>query len=177
MLHKNFYEFWLWDDFISTMFTLLYNSAYKSLRYYLGLKLNFIEVLPIFYHYEKNHPTIKIWRKKVLFCVAFNQTQCLKIKRSKCTCVLTAIWINIRNHNKYLLTLLIKAPLVAVILGRVVSLYMEMAPHNAILPNWFILLITVAASSPPTLSKKQSTPLGAPSFKASSTEVWNWFFL
>ena len=33
LLHKNFNEFWLWDDFISPMFALSYNFAYKSLRY------------------------------------------------------------------------------------------------------------------------------------------------
>ena len=44
MLHKNFNEFWLWDDFISTMFTLSHNFACKSLRYWLVLKLYFIYV-------------------------------------------------------------------------------------------------------------------------------------
>ena len=44
MLHKNFYEFLLWDDFISTMFTLSYNFAYKSLIYWLVLKLYFTYV-------------------------------------------------------------------------------------------------------------------------------------
>ena len=35
------------------------------------------------------------------------------------------------------------------------------------------LFITTVASTPPTLSKKQSTPLGALSFNASSTLVYN----
>ena len=64
-----------------------------------------------------------------------------------------------------------KSPLVAGNLGGTPSLYVEIAPHREILPNLFMCLITVTASSPPTLSKKQSTPLGAPSFKASLADI------
>ena len=59
-------------------------------------------------------------------------------------------------------------------LGLSLSLYVAIAPQTAMRPKGFIWLITVDASSPPTLSKKQSTPLGAPSFNASSAFVFRY---
>ena len=71
-----------------------------------------------------------------------------------------------------MLTLNTKEWLVMGTLGFVLSLYVAIAPQTAMRPKGFIWLITMDASSPPTLSKKQSTPLGAPSFNASSAFVW-----
>jgi len=47
-----------------------------------------------------------------------------------------------------------------------------MAPQQDTLPYSFRLLMIMAESSPPILSKKQSTPFGAPSASASLTETY-----
>ena len=51
------------------------------------------------------------------------------------------------------------------------SLYTEIAPQRAILPFLFIFLIMSEDAGPPTFSKKQSIPFGAPSFKAASVLI------
>ena len=52
------------------------------------------------------------------------------------------------------------------------SLYTEIAPHIAMRPFLFILLITSVDADPPTFSKKQSIPSGAHSLNASSMPIF-----
>jgi hypothetical protein len=47
-----------------------------------------------------------------------------------------------------------------------------MEPQTAILPLLFMWFSTTVESDPPTLSKKQSTPLGAAIFRLSAVPIY-----
>ena len=55
------------------------------------------------------------------------------------------------------------------------SLYTDIAPQTAILPFLFIFLITSVDAGPPTFSKKQSIPFGAPSASAASVLIYHFY--